>query len=164
MKNTLTLQRDFGEVIVKAALPSLEDFVKKISNGRVETALNHIPSELHKNFYCPELTHIYVVSMDAHFRDFYPIIEKEGLFDIYYNFGATFFTQDNSLNMLPFFSKGISVEKTLKFTGVYSEETLNKAARTLHRLIEFIKDFRKPVSITFEVNEEINPSPVHIKL
>jgi hypothetical protein len=165
MKNTIFLQREFGEVTLRAALPSLEDFAQKMSRNQTHNIMEHIPGGRARHMYCPDLTHVYSFDdFDTIFSDFNDVIDQKKLFLLRYNWGDMFLCTEEHLNVVPFFSRGIGVEKTLKFQGIYSESALKKAIETMRELITFVKGFRKNLIFSFEIDEEQDNKVLEVKI
>jgi hypothetical protein len=154
MKNTLHIRREFGEVIIKAALPSVEDVCRKMSAGATNNIFSSLSATNRAKFYCAELPSVYTINTDDPFGDFNNHAEEKGLFVLANNWGDLNLYHDNYLNIVPFISLGIGTEKTLKFQGIYSEESLMKVKKTLEAFVNFLKGYRKSVSFSFEITED----------
>jgi hypothetical protein len=164
MKNTVTIRREFGEVILETCLPSLEDFARKLTNNTFANIYRGLDEPNKQKFYNEKLQEVYSVDIDTAFRDFHPTIEQHNLLRLENSWGATYFCRGGYLNLVPFISRGIGTDKILKFYGVYNEESLKRAMKTLEHLVKYACGYRKPVVLNFEIEANENNEPINIKL
>lgn len=155
MKNYVIIKHSFGEVELKVALPSVEDFVSKLAKGIAEDTWPHINTECKTNHFCPELRQVYHIGLETITGDFYRSIQDydDKHFCLSNNWGDNKLCFDGYLNFIPFLSKGIGAEKTLKFKGMYTNENLEKVKSTLYAFVNYVKESRRPVTIQFEVED-----------
>jgi len=154
MKNFVDIRRSFGEVIVTACLPSLEDFVKQVSKDDVENVLDHCDTAARAKFYSPALNYSYRFDYNRIFGDLGQRIEREGWLRPRYQWGDVTLCNEETFNVVPFVSRGIGKEQKLKFLGVYSEEDLTRLSKSLKAVIEFARDYRREITIRCEVGDE----------
>lgn len=165
MKNTLNVRREFGKVVIQACLPSLEDFVQKISDNRVENVVGHLDTSSRRRFYCDALTECYYIDVHSTFREFLGDIEKQGHLNLEYHFGSIHLCSGDNLNLVPFVSRGIGTPKTLEFQGIYNEKILKRVVNTIQGLVEYARNYRQPVVFNFEIHtddEEEKPITIQI--